>query len=120
MPICLFFSRSTLCLLRSYAHASYDTVRQVRRTYEQIVKRLKEERIGFENKLEARELALKAKESDYEELLLMSHDANQSKELAKQELAKFEAIVSEERKLREKARTPSDRLDVPTPSVKHI
>ena len=37
----------------------------------------------------------------------MSHDANQSKELAKQELAKFEQIVSEERKLREKARMPS-------------
>ena len=32
----------------------------------------------------------------------MSHDANQSKELAKQELSKFEALVSEERKLREK------------------
>ena len=73
-------------------------------TYEQIVKRLKEERIGFENKLEARELTLKAKEADYEELLLMSHDANQSKEMAKQELSKFEALVSEERKLREKDR----------------
>ena len=32
----------------------------------------------------------------------MSHDANQSKELAKQELARFESVVSEERKLREK------------------
>jgi len=32
----------------------------------------------------------------------MSHDANQSKELAKAELSKFEAQVSEERKLREK------------------
>jgi len=84
------------------AVVKYEDAFEVRRTYEQIVKRLKEERIGFENKLEARELALKSKETDYEELLLMSHDANQSKELAKQELAKFEAIVSEERKLREK------------------
>jgi len=32
----------------------------------------------------------------------MSHDANQSKEHAKQELSKFEALVSEERKLRER------------------
>jgi len=84
------------------AVGKYEDAFEVRRTYEQIVKRLKEERIGFENKLEARELTLKAKEADYEELLLMSHDANQSKEMAKQELAKFEAVVSEERKLREK------------------
>ena len=84
------------------AVSKYEDAYEVRRTYEQIVKRLKEERIGFSNQLEARELTLKSKEGDYEELLLMSHDANQSKEMAKQELAKFEALVSEERKLREK------------------
>jgi len=84
------------------AVSKYEDAYEVRRTYEQIVKRLKEERIGFSNQLEARELTLCAKEGDYEELLLMSHDANQSKEMAKQELAKFEALVSEERKLREK------------------
>jgi len=84
------------------AVSKYEDAYEVRRTYEQIVKRLKEERVGFSNQLEARELTLRSKEGDYEELLLMSHDANQSKELAKQELAKFEALVSEERKLREK------------------
>lgn len=84
------------------AVAKYEDAFEVRRTYEQIVKRLKEERIGSENKLEVREMTLKAKEADYEELLLMSHDANQSKELAKQELAKFEQAVTEERRLREK------------------
>lgn len=84
------------------AVSKYEDAYEVRRTYEQIVKRLKEERIGFANQLEARELTLAAKEADYEELLLMSHDANQSKEMAKQELSKFEALVSEERKLREK------------------
>ena len=84
------------------AVTKYEDAYEVRRTYEQIVKRLKEERIGFANQLEARELALKAKEHDYEELLLMSHDANQAKEVAKQDLSKFESLVSEERKLREK------------------
>jgi len=79
------------------AVSKYEDAFEVRRTYEQIVKRLKEERIGFENKLEVREMTLKAKEADYEELLLMSHDANQSKELAKQELAKFEQAVTEVR-----------------------
>jgi hypothetical protein len=89
------------------AVAKYEDAYEVRRTYEQIVKRLKEERIGFANQLEARELTLSAKEGDYEELLLMSHDANQSKELAKAELSKFEAQVSEERKLREKGAPPA-------------
>ena len=66
------------------AVTKYEDAQEVRRTYEQIVKRLKEERIGFNNQLEAREATMRAKEADYEELLLMSHDANQSKEMAKQ------------------------------------
>ena len=66
------------------AVTKYEDAQEVRRTYEQIVKRLKEERIGFNNQLEARESTMRAKEADYEELLLMSHDANQSKEMAKQ------------------------------------
>jgi len=74
----------------------YDDAQEVRKTYEQIVRRLKEERITFANQLQASEATLKSKEQDYEELLLMSHDANHSKELAKQELSKFESIVGEE------------------------
>lgn len=50
--------------------------------------------------LEARELTLKAKENDYEELLLMSHDANQRKELAKQELTRFESVACRARRAR--------------------
>ena len=57
------------------AVAKYEDAYEVRRTYEQIVKRLKEERIGFANQLEARELTLSAKETDYEELLLLSGDS---------------------------------------------
>eukprot|EP00302_Diacronema_sp_CCMP2436_P015190 CAMPEP_0179853760 /NCGR_PEP_ID=MMETSP0982-20121206/9532_1 /TAXON_ID=483367 /ORGANISM="non described non described, Strain CCMP 2436" /LENGTH=553 /DNA_ID=CAMNT_0021739521 /DNA_START=115 /DNA_END=1776 /DNA_ORIENTATION=+ len=80
----------------------YDDAQEVRKTYEQIVRRLKEERITFANQLQTSEATLKVKEADYEELLLMSHDANHSKEMAKQELAKFESIVGEERKARER------------------
>lgn len=80
----------------------YDDAQEVRKTYEQIVSRLKGERLTFANQLAASEATLKAKELDYEELLLMSHDANHAKEMAKQELARFEAIVGEERKAREK------------------
>ena len=43
------------------------------------------------------------KESDYEQLLVMSHDANASKEAAKVELGKFESLVLDERKQRERA-----------------
>eukprot|EP00164_Ancoracysta_twista_P002641 GFYU01003515.1.p2 GENE.GFYU01003515.1~~GFYU01003515.1.p2 ORF type:complete len:499 (+),score=244.27 GFYU01003515.1:80-1498(+) len=84
------------------AMIKYNEAQSIRKTYEQIVKRLKEERIGFDNQLGAIERTLKAKQHDYEELLLMSHDAQHAKEVAKAELAKFEQQVTEERKVREK------------------
>ena len=68
----------------------------------QIVKRLKEERIGFDNQLAAIERTLKAKERDYEELLLLSHDAYHAKEMAQAELHRFEQGVMEERNQRDK------------------
>ncbi len=45
------------------------------------MKRLKEERVGFDNQLAAIERTLKAKEKDLEELVLMSHDAQHAKEV---------------------------------------
>lgn len=56
-------------------------LQSIRKTYEQIVKRLKEERVGFDNQLAAIERTLKAKEKDLEELVLMSHDAQHAKEV---------------------------------------
>ena len=64
--------------------------------------RLKEERIGFDNQLAAIERTLKAKEKDLEELVLMSHDAQHAKEVAKSELVKLEVQLIEEKKQREK------------------
>jgi hypothetical protein len=43
---------------------------------------------------------LKGKEHDFEELLLLSHDANHAKELAEADLRKFEAEIEGRRKLR--------------------
>ena len=40
------------------------------------VKRLRDERVGFDTQLAGIEKTLKAKEHDYEELLLLSHDAS--------------------------------------------
>jgi len=80
----------------------YNEAQSIRKTYEAIVKRLKDERIGFDNQLSAIERTLKAKERDYEELLLLSHDAYHAKEMAQAELHRFEQGVMEERNQRDK------------------
>lgn len=87
------------------AMIKYNEAQSIRKTYDQIVKRLKEERVNFDNQLGAIEATLHAKEHDYEELLLMSHDASHAKDVARSELAKLQALVSEERKAREKELT---------------
>jgi hypothetical protein len=51
--------------------------------------------------LAAIEQSLKGKEHDFEELLLLSHDANHAKEVADAELRKFEARIQEKRELRD-------------------
>ena len=80
----------------------YNEAMSIRRTYVQIVKRLKEERIGFENQLAAIERTLMAKEQDLKELALMSHDAGHAKEASKSELLRLEAILQKERVERER------------------
>jgi len=80
----------------------YDEEHRLKMTYDQVVKRLKSEQLGFPAEVKMLGSTVAQKEADYEQLLMMSHDANQSKEHAKQELSKFEALVSEERKLRER------------------
>lgn len=84
------------------AMIKYNEAQSIRKTYEQIVKRLKEERVGFDNQLASIEQTLKAKEHDYEELLLLSHDAYHAKEMAQAELHRFEQGVMEERNQRDK------------------
>merc|ERR1711933_479718 len=88
-----------------------------RKTYEAIVKRMKEERAGFDNQLGAIERTLKAKERDYEELLLLSHDAYHAKEMAQAELHRFEQGVMEERNQRDrevekKKKLVNDRVEM--------
>jgi DNA repair exonuclease SbcCD ATPase subunit len=80
----------------------YNEALSIQRTYEEIVKRLREERVGFDNQLAAIERTLKAKEFDYQELLKMSHAANHAKEVAKRELQKFKLAFDEERKTKDR------------------
>ena len=84
------------------AMIKYNEAQSIKKTYEQIIKLLQEERVRFDNQLHAFEKTLKAKKQDVLELEVMSRDANHAKDVAKAELAKFEAQVNEERKQREK------------------
>lgn len=64
----------------------YNEAQSIKGTYEHIVKRLKEERLSFNNQLTALERTLHAKQRDYDELQLLSNDANHAKESAQHDL----------------------------------
>ncbi|KAJ3138663.1 hypothetical protein HDU88_007459 [Geranomyces variabilis] len=84
------------------ATIKYNEAQAVRKIYEQIVKRLQEERLTFDNQLTNFEKTLQIKKQDSLELEMMSRDANHAKEVAKAELTRFEQQINEERKEREK------------------
>jgi hypothetical protein len=65
------------------------------------VKRLREERIGFDHQLTALERTFAAKQRDYEELLLLSGDANHAREVAQSELSHVRNGYEEERRRRD-------------------
>lgn len=92
------------------AMIKYNEAQSIRKTYEQIVKRLKEERIGFDNQLAAIERTLGAKQRDYEELLLLSGDANHAREVALNELERVKGGYQEERRKREKELRESHQM----------
>eukprot|EP01033_Poteriospumella_lacustris_P008056 gene8057-5800_t len=84
------------------AMIQYNEAQSIRKTYEQILQRLSEERVGFDNQLTAIERALSAKQRDYEELVLLTGDANHARDTALQELERVRAVYEEERRKREK------------------
>ena len=84
------------------AMIKYNEAQSIRKTYEQIVRRLKEERVGFDNQLAAIERTMSAKQKDYEELLLLAGDANHARETALGELDRVRAGYEEERRRRER------------------
>jgi chromosome segregation ATPase len=74
----------------------------IKKTYESILDRLKEERVGFDKSLAELETQLKAKKKDHDDLLLLLHDAVHAKELSHAELHRFEQAVMEERNQRDR------------------
>ncbi len=61
----------------------YNEAQSVRKTYEQIVKKLKEERLMFDSQLSDLDKILKAKKDDVASLERMYRDAHHAKEVAK-------------------------------------
>eukprot|EP00003_Mantamonas_plastica_P008078 TRINITY_DN1697_c0_g1_i1.p1 TRINITY_DN1697_c0_g1~~TRINITY_DN1697_c0_g1_i1.p1 ORF type:complete len:471 (-),score=211.43 TRINITY_DN1697_c0_g1_i1:9-1421(-) len=84
------------------AMIKHNEAQSIHNTYKQIKDRLKEERLQFDNQLQAIEQTLAAKETDYNELKLMCQDAKQAMKVAEEELKRFRTVVEEERKMREK------------------
>lgn len=73
-----------------------------RKTYEQIAKRLREERTGLQPQLHSLERSLAAKTRDLEELIRLAHDAAHEKDSAKAELLQVEERLAVDRQQREK------------------
>lgn len=84
------------------AMIKFNEAQSLRRTYEQILRRLSEERVGFDNQLSAIERTLGAKQRDYEELVLLGGEAQRARETAQQEVDQVRARYEDDRKRREK------------------
>ncbi|KAL7748508.1 hypothetical protein RI367_006203 [Sorochytrium milnesiophthora] len=80
----------------------FNETQSIRKVYDEIVKRLQEERLTFDIQLAHFDRTLHQKKLDAAELEVMSRDANHAKELAKTELARIEERIAEDRKTREK------------------
>jgi len=68
------------------AMIKYNEAQNIRRTYEQIVKRLREERTGFDSHLKSLEDTMKGKEKDHEDLEILARDAVAARDGSRAEL----------------------------------
>lgn len=75
------------------AMIKYNEAMSIRRTYEQILNRLKEERSGYDNQIAAIQKSLKAKQHDFEEFLLLLQDAKQARSYSEILLKNIELSV---------------------------
>ena len=64
----------------------YNEAQNIRRTYEQIVKRLREERTGFDSHLKSLEDTMKGKDKDHEDLEILARDAVAARDASRAEL----------------------------------
>lgn len=85
------------------AMMQYNEAQGICSTYEHIVKRLKAERIEFDNQLTALERTLESKHRDFEELTLLCGDASHARDVAQHTLhkAKWSFEENKQRRSRE-------------------
>lgn len=79
----------------------YNEAQSIRNTYEQIVKKIKEERVGYDNQIQIIERTLKGKYNDYADLLLLSKQGIHSREQAQSELQSLQKEFDAVQKKRE-------------------
>ena len=82
------------------AMVQYNEAHGICSTYDHIVKRLKEERVSFDNQLTALERTLESKQRDHDELVLLSGDASHAREVAQQNLQKSKWYFDDNRSRR--------------------
>ena len=68
----------------------YNEAQSIKKTYQKIVLKLKEERIGYNNQINVIQRTLKSKEADFTGLLLRSNDVVHTKDSAMNELKNME------------------------------
>ena len=76
---------------------------ETRKTYEQVIKRLKDEGTTYPRELGLIDHTARAKEHDYQTLQLMLKDASHVRDVARHELSKVDESVQRERKERSRA-----------------
>jgi hypothetical protein len=72
----------------------------IKRTYEQIVKRLRDERVSYDTQIAAMERAVASKSHDLEELKILANDSSRAIEQAQVELARVRAVAAADREKR--------------------
>ncbi len=92
------------------AAAQHGEAQQIRATYQQIVRRLKGERVSFDQQVAALERTLAHKRHDLEQLQLLVAEAGRARDAAQQELVKRKAACEEEHAQREGALRDKQQL----------
>jgi len=75
---------------------------QFEKTYEQIIKRLKEERVGFDNIIQSVTETLENKQKEMKEIMLVSMESQRARDTARKELQQMESAINAERAVRQK------------------
>ena len=74
----------------------------IKRTYEQIVKRLRDERVSYDTQIAAMERAVASKSHDLDELKILANDSSRAIEQAQVELARVRAVAAADREKRQR------------------